>query len=340
MRSNAIFIKTLILFTTTVSIIFSSACGQKNQNSAPKQQLVQTEEQGDKIPEQLQGIEDNIEKIFMSLNGPSVRLKDEESKGQKKDTAKGEDTKNQGDEESSKEKEGGKESKSQEGSDKESSDKEGSDKGNEKSKEGSQRSQQEKQAQQQPQPQDPWMQITPLVNNLHYQWNSYMASALGKGASKATIDNFSTALNSLTNTIITKNKTNTLMAASYLYAYIPEFYSLYKTQTSPEIKRIRYYIRNSMMNSMTANWVQADTDINTLKSSWALYKTVASKDQQENFSKLEFSIYELEKVTKEKNQPLIDIKGRVALSNVEAIEKALQKETAGSGQSGGNSSNK
>jgi len=50
-----------------------------------------------------------------------------------------------------------------------------------------------------------------------------------------------------------QNKTNTLLAASYLYAYIPDFYSLYRAETSPEIKRVRYYTRNAMLNAMTAN---------------------------------------------------------------------------------------
>jgi len=47
--------------------------------------------------------------------------------------------------------------------------------------------------------------------------------AAKKNAGRNLIDGFSTALNSLTDTVISKNKTNTLLAASYLYAYIPDF---------------------------------------------------------------------------------------------------------------------
>ncbi|HHW48051.1 MAG TPA: hypothetical protein GXX14_05465, partial [Clostridiaceae bacterium] len=182
---------------------------------------------------------------------------------------------------------------------------------------------------QKPAAKDPWQKITPIINTLHYKWNSFMPAAVKLGADKTLIDNFSNALNSLTNTIIEKNKTNVLLAASYLYAYIPDFYALYRTPTSPEIKRIRYYTRNAMLNAMTANWEQADSDINNLKESWALYKNTIPKDLQEEASKLDFSIYELGNVIAEKNQPLVDIKGRVAMSNIESLEKAMEENQQG-----------
>ena len=149
-----------------------------------------------------------------------------------------------------------------------------------------------------------------------------------QGAAKQLADDFSTALNNLTNAIISKNQNNTLMAANRLYSYIPDFYYLYRTKTSPEIKRLRYYSRSAVLNAMTANWAQADTDINSLKASWSLFKNTVPKDQQELSSKLDFSLQELEKVVKEKNQPLVDIKGRVALSNVQEMEKALEQQSS------------
>ena len=67
--------------------------------------------------------------------------------------------------------------------------------------------------------------------------------------------------------------------------------------------------------------------ITVLSSSWTLYKNAVPKDQQEDANKLDLSIYEFEKVMKEKNQPLIDIKGRVTLSNIQSLEQALEKES-------------
>jgi len=146
------------------------------------------------------------------------------------------------------------------------------------------------------------------------------------------IDGFSSTLNNLTNIIIDKNKTNTLMASSSLYSYIPQFYSLYRSEISPELKKIRYCTRNSMLNAMmTGNWEQAEYDLKTLQSIWSVFKNTLPEDMQESSSMLEFSIFEFEKVLLEKNQPLTDIKGRVTMSNIETLEKLLKTNT-GSGK--------
>ncbi|MCX7708553.1 MAG: hypothetical protein N2484_01760 [Clostridia bacterium] len=312
MRKNSFFMKVSILCFMLPLLV--SGCGKRAPQPQPQaQQQAQGGQEADKVPDQLRSMEGSIEQILQTLNGPSAM----------QDKSPGTQPQGAGQQSQQKGKEGGQEG-AKKGGDKEGGDKEGGGKeGGDKetvSQQGGSPAQPAQQAQA-PTPQEPWDTLSPIINNLHYQWNAYMPLAMKKGANKQLVDNFSTALNSLTNTIIGKNKTNTLLAASYLYAYIPDFYTLYRTESSPEIKRVRHYIRNAMLNAMTANWVQAETDLNNLKSTWTLYKNAVPKDQQENAGKLDYSIYELEKVIKEKNQPLIDIKGRVALSNVQAMDK-------------------
>ena len=184
---------------------------------------------------------------------------------------------------------------------------------------------------------DPVAKINPIIDKMHYQWNNLMPAVIKKGASKELVNNFDNALNHLSSTVPGRNTMNTLLAANQLYAYVPDLYSLFQSKPSPAIKRIRYYSRSAILNSLTANWTQADSDMNNLKSVWALYKNSLSKDQQEIANKLDLSIYELEKVVKEKNQPLVKIKGNVELSNTETLEKAAESESggqAGSQQSG------
>jgi len=264
-------------------------CGQRQQQPAPQQQSAQMEQQADKAPDQLKALESNIEKIIKQLGGPAIGV--EEDKSGEKSGQQGQGANNQA-------AQGG----------------QGEGGG------------QQNQAPQPPQQPEPWeKEVTSIINTMHYQWNDYMPSAVKKGASKTLVDNFSNALNDLTDIVIAKNKTNALLAANYLYAYIPDLYSLYKSSESPEIKRIRYFTRNAMLNSITANWAQVDKDMNSLKPSWGLYKNVLGKDQQESAGKLDLSISELDKVVQEKNQPLIDIKGRIVMSNIESIEKAMEK---------------
>jgi hypothetical protein len=302
----------IIIIATTILMLFLSACGQNSNTQQSEQQSGQSSGQGGKVPEQLTGIEENIEKIIKTLNGPAIELKEEKKQ---ENTSKGSTNPNQ--QEQSK----GSQNKQEQSNQSAESQQTGTSQKSQQSEQskGSQQSQPSK-------PEDPMDKLTPIINKLHYQWNEYMPQAVEKGADKKLADGFSSALNSLTTTIIGKNSTNTLMAANYLYAYIPDFYSLYPGNSSSAIKRITYYTRNAILNSITANWAQADTDINSLKASWSLYKNVITKNQPDESIKLDYSISELEKVIKEHNQPLADIKGRVAISNIQAIEKALSKQ--------------
>lgn len=310
-----------------MSLVFSG-CGQNKNQPSPKQQSAQSENQSDMAPDQLKSIEDNIEKIFKTLEGPTMT---EEQKVQENKPGK------PGEEDG---KEGGQDKPSEEGGE------EGE--GGQQKEQSSQAPSPSASASPSPSPsaspspkanqaaqKDPWTDVLSTAHNLHYQWSEYMPSAVTKGASRPLTDNFSNALNSLTNAIIAKNKASTLMASNALYQYIPDFYQLYKTKTSPEIKRVRYYTRNSVLDSEAANWTQAGTDMENLKASWSMYKNTVAPDQRDNANKLEYSISELEKVIKEKNQPLTEIKGRVVLANIKALEAASEKqEEKGKGESG------
>ncbi|HOM02378.1 MAG TPA: hypothetical protein PLH43_06085 [Acetivibrio sp.] len=321
-----------------VPIIISLAlCGcnnnenkQNKENPEVKQQQLGSKSEGDEIPEQLESLEENIEKIFLALDGPAIELKKGKQEVQNQDKEKkdiGNDKDTQNEKKSSKSKENNEEGEKKESKDEESSNENNQEKESQKgsnTEEGTNQKKQQSSTGIEEEKEDPWKEIDKIINTLHYQWNSYTPQAANKNAGMDLIDGFSTALNSLTDTVIGKNKTNTLLAASYLYSYIPDFYSLYRTETSPEIKRVRYYTRNAMLNAMTANWEQADSDIKNLKTIWNMYKNIVPEEQKELSSKLDYSIQEFEKVLSGKNQPLCDIKGRVVISNIQALEESMQ----------------
>lgn len=317
----------LALFATVLSL-FLTGCGQKSPGSDPQAQEMEGTQQGDKIPEQLIKLEASIEKIIKDLNGPAVEIqqekgdeygkKDEESSnmestsGESSGSGGTSDTKNSSGEES-------KDSdKSQTGEDENKKD--SGQKQEESKKEGGQNKQQEQSLKK-----EPLDTIFPTINSLHYQWNGYMPMAVKKGANNVLVENFSKSLNRLTSTALENNSTKTLLAANSLYGHVPDLYSLYKTSVSPEIKRIRYYIRNAMLCSISSDWQTVQKDMASLKSSWALYKNTLDKEQQSDSNMLDFSISELDKVIQEKSGTLISIKGKIALSNVESLEKAVNK---------------
>ena len=70
-------VKKLGLALIIINILF---CGCSNKGSdkkdtSPKQKQLGTEEEGDKIPEQLESIEKSIESIIKTLDGPAVEVK-------------------------------------------------------------------------------------------------------------------------------------------------------------------------------------------------------------------------------------------------------------------------
>ena len=154
-----------------------------------------------------------------------------------------------------------------------------------------------------------------------------MSEAIKKGASNDLVNNVDNSLNNLSNIVKSKNKMNIMIAANRLYAYIPDLYSLFQPKSSPQIKRMRYYSREAILNASIADWNQADSNINSLKSVWALYKNSLNKDQQDLANKLDLSIYELEKVVKERNQSLVNIKGKIELSNMQHLEETTESKS-------------
>lgn len=307
----------IALIVLTANIMFFCGCSQNKQNPESQAKQVKTTEESDKVPEDLEKIEGSIEKIIKALEGPSISQKDEKKQEQQNQTSdktsqnEGQKSEKSG-EESNQENGEKKQDKEEDPNSEEQKNTEG---GNDK------KSEQSKTAA----PKDPWQEISPAINNLHYQWNSYLPSATKKNANRELIDNFDNALNILTSKIVTKDKNNTLLAANNLYSFIPDFYMLYKTPASPEIKRIRYYIRNAVLNATILNWDQAIKDVGKLKSTWAIYKNTIDPKNQDLASKLDYSIYELEKVVNENNMYLTDIKGRIGISNTESIEKAAEE---------------
>lgn len=286
-------------------LLFLAGCnmGNKSQVPTPEQQSLEDDQQSEKPPDHLKGIEENIEKIINALNAPSVGIKDKKeqegnAQGGGQGGAQGQQQKQQG---------------------------------GQQDQSGQKPDEQKKAAELAPAKPDQWQEIIPTIDTLHYQWNEYMPMAAKSGATQAVLDNFSNALNNLTSAAISKNSANTLMAVNQAYSFIPDFYMLYKTKNSPEIKRIRHYTRTSMLNAMSENWGQAGSDINKLKASWSVYKNTLGKEQQDLSRKMDFSLNEYEKVVKNKNGQLCNIKGKVLLANVTAIEKSMEDKAAKGG---------
>ncbi len=243
-------------------------------------------EQNEKIPKPLTELETSLESIFQTLGAPATGDNKESSEQQKGSS----EQKGSEDKEGTENKEGGGE-----------------------------------QQQGQGQKNDPWEKISQTLDKLHEKWNEYMPEAAEKSTDSKIIDTFSDSLNNLTNIIKEQDKGRTLLAANNLHSSIPEFYSFYKTKHIGEIKRMVFYTRSCILYSQSEKWTEVDSYMEDLESSWTFLKSALAKEEVESVSKLDLSIYELKKVVDVKDPQLINIKGRLALANIEELEKALEE---------------
>lgn len=287
-----------ILSAVILVLILVPGCSLLNKDSG---QQPQQQEQAEKAPKQLEEMEKNIENIFLALGGPALESQEQDQK-QQKNGQEGKDQEKQEDDKSSQDQD---QAKSEE---------------QEKTQGGQEDQQKETQA-----PPDPWQQVSDDIKNLHTGWNDYLPEVSKKGGSKDLIDQFGNTLNDLTKAADTKDKNKTFLAANNLYQAIPDIYSLYKTKTSPELKRLIYYTRNTILLTKTGDWDKAGSSMEDLKNLWSLAENTIGKDQQEETTKLDLSIYELEKVVKEKDANLVEIKGKITLTNIGTLISTLNK---------------
>ena len=340
-----------MLIAALIIVFACSGCKSKKEKEGQK-----SGQEEDDSMELLEDLEETLEKLFVTLDGPSVEDSGkgssdqsrtgtsesgnaEKSQGenknntQNKDQGKSQDQGKEQDQGKSQE-QGAKQGESQEQDQQQKKDE--SQNQNHGQGEGKGQEQEQRFSGEQGQSSEAlWSEADSSVNELHYQWNNYMPLAAKHGAGRKLLDDFSTSLDSLTNTLITKNKTEILLNASSLYSKIPELYALHGNGLKAEIKRIRHYTRNAILNAQAANWEQVNTDLENLIGTWAIYKNTIPAELQETAARLDFSISEFQRVAEEQNQPLCTIKGRITIQNIKDTEEAVDKGAYSSPSDGG-----
>jgi hypothetical protein len=305
---------TKIILTISLLLlpVFMYGCSRNDNKQQDAQLQAAKEKQAqEKESEKLKKIEAQIEKLFETLGGPSVKAEGssgDKSGSQQENTQQG----------------GG-----QKGTQQQGTGQGGGQKGTQQQGTGQGGGQQKgtlqggKQASQQAP--DKWSQIGRVINNMHYQWNELMPEIAKKGVDMKLVDNFDNALNTLTTTIESKDKDKVLTSANKLYSYVPDLYSLYRVKMSPEVKRMIYYTRNMILESGKDGWEQVGKDNTDLEKSWSLFRNTLEKEQKKTGDKLDFSIYELKKVVGEKNRQLTGIKGMIVLNNIKELQKSFEE---------------
>lgn len=337
MRYRISFSHAICLVVISAALIISSGCRKSSPPQGMQLQSTKEKTSEEQEPEKLKAIETGIETLFETLGGPSAKIETGGKGGEGQGRGSQQQSGQQGSQQQSTQ-QGGQQSSGQQGSQQQSgqqgsqqqstqqgTQQQGTKQGSQK-KTGSSSSSGNKTSQQKPaNPPEKWAEVDKLINALHYQWNDFMPEVAKKGADMKFIDSFDTALNKLTTTAAAKDKEKVMISANELYKNVPDLYSIYRTKMSPEAKRLIYYTRDIILESARDNWEQVKKDNDFIEKSWSLFRNTLDKEQQQTADKLNFSIYELKKVTGDKNKQLSGLKGKIVLNNIKELEQSFEK---------------
>lgn len=198
-------------------------------------------------------------------------------------------------------------------------------------KQGQQKQEQQKQGQQKQQKsQNQGVQQTQLTINwqdfekrikaLNELWNSYEPQAKKDGAPDVLISQFENQLNTLTSTIMARKEGEILAAANGLYQYYPQFFNLYRHKASPEIKEIKYYLQEILINAEAGKWEDAAALLASMEKAWQTTKSRMQKPNHELNAIIDHAIQDFLQVVKQKDLQLVKLKGEILLKNVEKVK--------------------
>jgi len=282
--------KHLTILLAIILILSLTSCGEnKNKQQSQNQQqkkdpptaLTEMETQTDNMIKQIQKVRDQRAQM--------IRLQADESQGQKDD---------------------GKKNESQQDSKK----------GQQKKEEQQDKGQNQNQAAQQKLPTIKWQDFEKSIKAINELWNSYEPRAKKDGAPDMLISKFEDQLNKLTNSIMDQNEEAVLLAANNLYQYYSQFLNLYAHKSPPEIKEIKYYLQQILIDAEAGTWDNTQELLKNMEKAWETAKSRMEKPNKELNEKIDYAVQDFSQAVQQKDLHLSKLKGEILLKNLEKIK--------------------
>ena len=163
------------------------------------------------------------------------------------------------------------------------------------------------------------------VLGLHSAWNSYEAKAISDFAMQTAINDFESALNSLTKTVEAQDAYQSLLEVNQLYKYLPDFYMLYESKVPPDLDRLRFAAKKIQLLSEKQNFTGANDVLLYFEDTWMAARPKLKSDNAEIVSKFEFAFADLKNAVLSKNDMIVEAKTEVLSKLIDEIEKKTEK---------------
>jgi hypothetical protein len=170
-----------------------------------------------------------------------------------------------------------------------------------------------------------WQKEFERLRNIHTSWNSVMPEAVQAGMSIEARNQFTKALDQLTQEISKQQPGPSLSAALSLYKNYADMAQVFSTSIPAEFYQVKYEIMAAIFEGSQKNWTKAEEHVPKMKEHWLYLGAQAKDTDSKMLSKTEFAILDLEQAIKSKQSDLVMIKGEIAMTNLKSLEEKLSK---------------
>ena len=170
-----------------------------------------------------------------------------------------------------------------------------------------------------------WQSLNAQLMEVHIGWNKSESEAIKAGLSVTERKKLETALTDLTVEIATKNEMNSLKAAVELYGQYASLAKAFKSNVPPDYYKAKYEVMAAGLEAVEGKWDKAEERMPRLKDNWNSLKMQAKIKDKKLLERSDLSMDDYEAAVAGKNEDILIIKGQIALTNLQQMERSLAK---------------
>lgn len=143
------------------------------------------------------------------------------------------------------------------------------------------------------------------------------------------IDQFEKTMEELTMNISERKARESLIGAIELYRSYSDMAMVLKSKLPPPYYRVKYELMMSAARANALQWDMARQHASSLSQHWEMLRMKNEGQDNEVFTKTEYSLTDVKRAVDLKQKQLVLIKAEIAMQNLEDMKKKLSSHTGG-----------
>ncbi len=177
-----------------------------------------------------------------------------------------------------------------------------------------------------------WQKEFSSLKTIHSNWNSLMPAAVEAGMTIDARDQFSKALEQLTQDISSQKLEESITDALALYKNYAGLTAMFTSPIPAEYYQVKYEVMTAIFEASRNNWIVAEEHSPKIKEHWVYLSSQAKEADPKMLNRTEFAISDLDQAIKSKQMECVMIKGEIAMTNLKSLEEKMSSQSSGQGQ--------